>query len=272
MDKRKLEQLPNLSDEDRRRYANALERAEKAAAGHGLTYAGFFDPRQRGQLAVLLNSCGVRYRFDGGMSDETERVVAVFVPEYYEALSVQDLRELDEYPITGVRIRVSGLRQTGKVLTHRDYLGTLMGLGIRRDTIGDIYPNEDGCTVAVLKEVAGHILAQLEKVSSLGAQASLCAWSEFVVPQANIQEIRGTVAAARLDCVASECFGTSRTRAQEAIRQGLVARNWLECRNVSEPVCNGDQLSWKGKGRAKLIECERVTRKGNLVMVIHKYI
>jgi len=273
MDKTKLlDGIPHLDEEDRRRFANALDRAEKARDGHGLTYAGFFDPRQCALLTPVLTRCGFVCRREAGIDTETERAVFLFLPDYYEDMDTATLRTLDEYPLTAIEIRVGGLKQSGKTLTHRDYLGTLMGLGIRRDTLGDLYPTENGCTFACLKEVAPHITASLDKVSSLGAEASVCGFEKLVVPIPKYKEIKATLASLRLDSAVAESFSVSRSEAQEAVKKGLVTLNWLECRNVSEPVAAGDKLSFKGKGRAKLIECDKLTKKGNLYTIIHRYI
>lgn len=273
MDKTKLlDGVPNLDEEDRRRFANALDRAEKARAGHGMTSAGFFDPRQCAVLAPIFTRCGYSFRRESGSSGEAEREIFLFLPDYYEDMSIEMLRTLDEYPLTAIAITVDGLRQTGKTLTHRDYLGTLMGLGIKRETIGDLYPTENGCTFAVFKDVAPHILASLDKVSTLGARAERCEFDRLIPPQPKIKEIKTTLASLRLDSAVADSFSVSRTEAQDAIRKGLVTCNWLECRNVSAPVEAGDKLSFKGKGRAKIIECGKLTKKGNIFTVIHRYV
>jgi len=273
MDKTKLlDAIPQLDEEDRRRFANALDRAEKAREGHGLTAAGFFDPRQCLLLGQVLTRCGYAHRLDAGTDGEAERAIFLFLPEYYEDMDIGMLRELDEYPLTAIEIRVAGLKQSGKTLNHRDYLGTLMGLGIRRETIGDLYPTESGCTFACLREVAPHILASIDKVSSLGAEAVECPFAALQPPKAKYKEIKTTLASLRLDSAVAESFSISRTEAQDAVRKGLVTLNWLECRNVSEPVAEGDKLSFKGKGRARIIESGKRTKKGNLFTVIHRYI
>ncbi len=274
MDKSKLlEGIPTLDDETRRRFANALDRAKRASEGHGLTYAGFFDPGRCALLETVLKKAGVSYRIDAGSkSTDAERAVVLFLPDYYEDLPHDAISQLPEYPICAVKIRVSGLSQSGKTLTHRDYLGTLMGLGIRRDTVGDIYPDQDGCTLACLKEIAPHIITSLEKVSSLPATAALCPLENLTPPTPAFREIKTTLASLRIDSAVADSFGISRADAQEAIKKGLVTKNWLECLNVSESVMAGDKLSLKGKGRAKIISCDKITKKGNIFTVIHKYI
>lgn len=273
MDKTKLlDGIPNLDEEDRRRFANALDRAQKARDGHGLTSAGFFDPRQCALLAPLLTHCGYSFLRDGGSAGESEREVFLFLPEYYEDMEIDVLRTLDEYPLAAVEIRVDGLRQTGKTLTHRDYLGTLMGLGIKRETLGDLYPTENGCMFSSLKEVVPHILASIDKVSSLSAEAKICDFDKLVPPIPKVKEIKTTLASLRLDSAVADSFSVSRTEAQDAIRKGLVTCNWLECRNVSAPVAEGDKLSFKGKGRARIIECGKLTKKGNIFTIIHRYV
>lgn len=273
MDKTKLlDGIPQLDEEDRRRFANALDRAEKARDGHGLTYAGFFDPRQIALLTPVLTRCGFVFRAEAGVGGEAERAVLLFLPDYYAELDTETLRTLDEYPLSAIEIQVSGLHQTGKNLTHRDYLGTLMGLGIRRETIGDLYPTESGCTFACLREIAPHITASLDKVSSLRAEASVCGFDRLIPPQPKFKEIKTTLASLRLDSAVAESFSVSRSEAQESIKKGLVTLNWLECREVSRPVAEGDKLSFKGKGRARIIESGKLTKKGNLFTIIHRYI
>ncbi len=272
MDKTYLDRIPGLDDEDKRRFANAIDRADRARAGHGLTYAGFFDPRQQALLRPVLDRAGYRYLLDTGAAGEADRAVFLFLPDYYEGMDLGMLRELEEYPLAAVEIKVTGLRQSGKELSHRDYLGTLMGLGIRRETIGDLFPTESGCTFAAMQDVVGHITASLDKVSSPGATTERCGFERLIPTPSQVKGIKSTVASLRLDSVIAEAFSVSRSDAQDAIRRGLVSVNYLECRSVSEDVSQGDILRWQGKGKAKLVTCGGLSRKGNTIVVIHRYV
>ena len=138
------------------------EKAEQCASNQMITCSKFLDMHERSVATGLRLPYGVKRIFYGGF-EETERSLAVYLPEYIEAADYSALSEFFETspgdcPVSILKIKKD---KFSKELTHRDYLGALMGLGINRDTTGDIIVSKDGCHIAVLKTMGEYIAENL---------------------------------------------------------------------------------------------------------------
>jgi RNA-binding protein YlmH len=224
------------------------------------TSTTFLDMRQRTLAeAQCRQHKGLRYCFYGGYED-AERTAAVFLPDYAE-LSDHD-------PLALLRIARDGNRS----LSHRDYLGSLMGLGVRREIIGDILVREDGADIVIMKDMADFLLYHYEKAGRTSLKAEILPISQIIVPESRFEEKRDTVASLRLDNLIASAFSMSRGKAAEAIESGLVFVNGLQDEKSDRQIKEGDKLVLRGKGKVLLKAVGGVTRKDRISIVIHKYI
>ncbi len=157
--------------------------------------------------------------------------------------------------------------------SHRDYLGAVMALGLRRDQVGDIILLPGGqAAVMVAESKAAYICDQLTRVGDFPVECKLIDQLELSLPSTgDHKEITGTVASLRLDALLSLGFGLSRSRAALLIKGGLVRVNW---RPVSSPACQlheGDLLALQGRGRVELVSVQGETRKGRLRLRLKKF-
>ncbi len=233
-----------------------------------MSHSAFLDMRQRTLTETLCRkSKGLRYCFYGGYED-AERTVAVFFPEYEDLPDDRLLRPGDNNPLTLLRIAQCG----GRTLSHRDYLGSLMGLGIKREMIGDILVREDGADIVILKEMGDFLIYHYEKAGRAALKPELVSIDRILVPDARFEEKRDTVASLRLDNVIASAFSLSRGRAAEAIEGGLVFVNGLQNLKADRAIKEGDKLVLRGKGKVLLKEIGSVTRKDRISIVLRKYI
>ena len=240
-----------------------LSRAEDAIyiaeRSYQIKTVGFLNPHQRSLIAknVYLNK-DINVYFIGG-DEDAERRVMICCPQFVDI-------NIDE--IINV-IRIKG-RDVGK-LNHRDYLGSLMGLGITRENIGDILCAEDGAFVFVKKDIASFIMQNLEKIGRHGVKTELCSCSEAELPKPKLKEISGTVSSIRLDAVLSLGIGVSRAKAAELINSGLISLNFEVCESVSEKVNEGDLISARGYGRMRLQQVGGLTRKKRIGITVVRF-
>lgn len=222
---------------------------------------GFLTPAERVYLQRnVKRPMDGRILYFGGYPD-AERTLLIALPEYIDDFAARD--EIAALSITG--------RDIGG-LTHRDFLGSLMGLGIKRETVGDILVFEDKCLVFVKKEIADYIVSNLSKIGRSGVKIAVSDVDEVEIPPKKTEEISGTVAAARLDSVLAVACRTSRSKAVEYITGGAVSVNWEETDNVSKILSENDIISVKGKGRFKVSRIGGLTKKGRYGVTIEKYI
>ncbi len=225
---------------------------------------GFLTPSEQSVLDRNFKksefSNDLRFFAFGGFAD-AERKMFFALPEYADADAVWEFIGVLE--ITG--------RDIGS-LSHRDFLGSLIGLGIRREKLGDILCFDDKCIVFSSADIADYIITNLDKVGNCGISIKLADPKSLVLPKRKFEEIRTTVAALRLDCVIGAALKTSRAAAVEVIRSKRVSVNWQETDNTSLKLSGGEVISVRGKGRFRLSEQINPTRKGRLGICIEKYI
>jgi RNA-binding protein YlmH len=209
------------------------------------------------ELAALT---GLRCLHYGGYR-RSERQRLVLVPDF---LLVEAIEPRLAY------LQITPAKATG--LTHQDYLGALLGLGLKREKTGDLILVDDGCQAVVVEEVAPFIQANLERIGRIGAATTAIEPEQLQVPPERIKEIKTTVASPRLDAVASDGFGVSRTRMAREIKAGRVRVNWRLETNPDKLLQADDVISIRGRGRVILAELSGRTKKGRIGLVLKRLI
>ena len=197
--------------------------------------------------------------FYGGY-EEAERVIMMNLPDYAEI-------EYDN-PLTVLRVTKT---PGGRELSHRDYLGSLLGLGLKRESFGDILVREDGADIIALKEIAEFVLLNYVQAGRTTVSVSEYPVSSLIVPEIQRTEIVDTVASLRLDNLVSSAFGLSRGKAAEAISRGLVFVNHVQMMKADFQIKEEDRIVLRGKGKACLKEIRGKSRKDRQYIVLEKY-
>ena len=156
-------------------------------------------------------------------------------------------------------------------LTHRDFLGSLMGAGIKRETVGDICVGEGSCDFFLLTEMVPYVLQNLDYAGRTKLQLQRISLCDVRIPEPETKIIRDTVASCRLDSVISAGFRMSRARAAEQICSGAVAIDGLPCEKPDRQMEAGCVISLRGMGKIRLLQVLGQTRKGRLSVEIEQY-
>lgn len=247
--------------EDRLLLARVLDKYDQKERRNIPAATGFLSPREQQLATALLNTAGIRtgYVFDGGY-EEAERRLLVFLPEW-EADAGEELAFL--------RAQFHG---GDSALTHRDILGSLMGLGITREKVGDILVADHSADIVVAPGLAEFLLREWESAGRVRLTvASIQRW-ELEVPEVKITQVRDTVSSLRLDALVSSAFSMSRGRAAELIAAGRVNLDHIPCEKPDKPVGEGSVITARGYGKAKLAQVGGLTKKGRTGIVIEKYV
>ncbi len=246
------------SAEDKLLIARAEDAVTLCERQNCIKHTGFLTPAEAEFIRRNLKKTAVETVFSGGYPD-AERTLFVALPDY---LSTDDsLQLLSVIEITG--------RDIGE-LKHPDFLGSLLGLGIKREKIGDILIFDDRCLVFVVEGIADYIVKNLDKVGRKGVKVRSIQMDETEIPPPRLEEISATVSALRLDAVVAAAIRTSRAGAAEALKNGRVFVNWIQEDSPSFKIKLGDIFSVRGSGRFKLGEDVRETKKGRLGIYIYK--
>jgi RNA-binding protein YlmH len=220
----------------------------------------FLDPRQL-ELAeqVLQKTTTLSYTVYGGYPAAERNALYIFPGQQKSKLPA----------IKALLIEWEG---KGDQLSHRDLLGAVLALGLRRDQIGDIIMlREGGAALLVVDSKAEYICANLIQVGRLPVSCTSIDMAQLPLAEDEGREIKGTVASLRVDAVLSLGFGISRSRVVLLVKGGVVKVNWRPINSPSMLLKEGDQLSLKGKGRLLISEVEGETRKGRIRLKLKKY-
>ncbi|MHC1746369.1 MAG: RNA-binding protein [Negativicutes bacterium] len=156
-------------------------------------------------------------------------------------------------------------------LSHRDVLGSLMALGIKRETFGDIVMTAAGCQILVGQAQTEYVLANLTQIGSAAVSLSRIPLTEIVAREEKVKDIKTTAASLRLDVVAAAGFGVSRTKMAEDITAKKLKVNWQDAKSSSQAVKPGDIFSMRGRGRVEFCEMLGQTKKGRISIVLKRF-
>ena len=221
-------------------------------------FLGFLTQAEAALARNILKNARVRADFFGGY-DGAERVMLGCFPDWAEDFP---------YPISPLTVSF----RRADVLSHRDILGSLMALGIKRETVGDIYVGEGSCDFLVLREILPYVLQNLVSAGRTKLHLEEIELSGLHVPQQSVKTVRDTVPSLRLDGIVSSGFSISRGKAADYIAAGKAELNYLPCMKGDKQVQAGDVISVRGLGKIKLETIGGNTKKGRISIEISRFL
>ncbi len=245
--------------------ARVLDQQQRADQRGIPAHTGFLSPAEQAVSADLLMAAAPGAGILFGGYDDAERKLWAFLPDWLEE---ETWRESGDCPVAALSVTVPAMAD----LTHRDYLGSLMGLGLTREKIGDILLTGNGAQVLVLRETLPILLAQWEKAGRYPVTLAPMPLDELAPAPGEIRKVRATVASLRLDAVLAAGFGISRSRAGELIRAGRVMADHRPAEKGDRPVTEGTVLTCRGLGKCVLASAGGTSRRGRIVLEFDRYI
>lgn len=246
--------------------ARLLDCRDRSEARGQRTCTSFLTPEERSEAELLLSRLSpVKQVFFGGFSG-AERQVCVFLPDWMDE---DTLHTEEDSPLCALDVQLPAMAKT---LTHRDYLGSLMALGLKRETCGDILCHAQGAQLLLLRDRLPILLSQWDKVAQYPLRLQEIPLAGLTAPVQNLAIVRDTVASLRLDSVVAAGFSLSRTRASELIAQGRVEKNHRVCDKTDAAVQEGDVFSCRGLGKFRLHSAGGQSRKGRIFLELHRFV
>ena len=240
---------------------HVLDLARRAWETNRPQTTDFFDPYERKVAqSVLGNIPEIGSLYQGGYG-KAERARLVIYPQFYL---------LETIP-SALRVLHATGNFSFQEVSHGDYLGSILGTGLKRGKIGDLILLEGGCQAIVASEVADYLLSNWTQVGKVSITLNEIDEEQLAVEPERIKEIRSTVASLRLDAVAAEGYGTSRSKMVREIKGERVKLNWKPVSNPALTIAEGDVLSIRGRGRVVVSVVGGQTRKGRTSIVLHRY-
>lgn len=195
------------------------------------------------------------YSFYGGYENSERKVLGLFFDEPCD----------DEFPVSPI---VFKFRICDK-LSHRDFLGALMSLGIEREAVGDILIEDGRCVVFVKTELKNYITSQIFKIGNVGVRIDEFNPSNLPCGR-GVEENSYIVSSLRLDNIVAAITGLSREKTKALVFFGCVSVNFVPTQNVSQILNNNTTLTIRGKGKFVLDSILGETKKGRMrISVLH---
>lgn len=249
----------NISAADEsKRLVSRINDMIRLAEKRGSVYSSFLNARE----CVLAEAELKRLMYDNycfyGLFENAERKMLCVFKEYYQP-------ENSDFPMTCLTF---SYRKENK-LTHRDFLGAIMALQIKRETVGDIVIGDGTAQIAVSDSVGNVIKSDIRKIGSVGVKVSDECGTVLKKVQ-EFKEIKGTVASLRLDGVLSLALNMSRSRTAGIIKGIGAEVNYFLKYDSSFNLSQGDIISVKGFGKYRLEEISGITKKGRIHITLCK--
>lgn len=215
----------------------------------------FYSPNIWKFFEDKVNDKGIIINTDGLFSEAERRMISF--NNYYN----------EKYPYKIIKIE-----NTSKFnkLNHRDYLGAVLALGIKRNKIGDMLVKEDCCYFPICNDIWEYVLYNLTSVGRVKCKVELID-NYNNIPKYDFKEEVILVQSLRIDSIVSKITRLSRGKAQSLIDEGKVFVNYNKTRDKSLEVSENSRVTVRGFG--KFIVCQMVgsSKSGKIKILIKKY-
>ena len=237
------------------------ELARRASGGGYFTFTDFLGLLEQSTFNEIKRSIPTEYEIFGGF-EGAERIMIRFGSE-------EEIGYTAPFPIKTLLIKPKAERFAEK-LSHRDYLGSLMNLGIERECLGDIVILENRAYLFAEEEIAPFIISSLERVRNTDVTVEECVLDgEFVPFKTETRQIQ--ISSERLDAVIAKTFHLSRDDAQMLFRRGLVFVDGRLIESVSHTPRMGDRITVRTLGRIRYGGVVGTSKKGKLNVTVEVY-
>ncbi|MGL4913753.1 MAG: RNA-binding protein [Romboutsia sp.] len=253
MDKLKL--TNHIKDIDlKNKMFKVIDKANSCLKNYDVKQTDFFNPYEIKNVISILNSdSDIKYTVDGGY-ENAERSSVFIYPYYMEYEEIENNLRF---------IQVEGNFKF-KSVSHKDYLGAVMNLGIKREKIGDIIIHDNFCQIIVSSDICDFIIMNLSKVSRNNVKAFEILKTDIVESTQYYKDISFTVSSDRLDCIISGIYNISRQESMKYINGEKVHIDYEKIITPSKEVKSESLISIRGKGRAKVVQVGNLTKKGRI--------
>ncbi len=254
--------------EDKMLLAKIMDKVKISKTRNKILNTEFLTTYQREIVEKELNKIKVKnYMFFGGYDGSEGRVLIIY-PEKLDLSIIQNnLKNI----VKGIKIKLP--KELAGKYTHRDYLGTVMQIGLNRDRIGDIIVYESEAYIFVLEENASYIVSSLESAKKFSKSIiEIIDYNEVPIKESEFEEIEISVSSIRLDNVVSSIAKISRKKAEELLVDEKIFVNAKVETKSTKSLKGGDILVIRGKGKFIINKISENNRKGKMILEVKKYI
>lgn len=248
-------------DELRLTLTKSLDLVESVIKNYEIRHTKFLNPYELKNLISILKGIDTISYHESGGYDKAERKIMYIYPDYF---SPEDIKsEISMIKITGN----FKYREVG----HRDYLGSIMSLGLSRDNIGDICINDDGVYVILQETFKDYLIFNMEKIANVRVQKTEYDFADFRYEEPEYTQHSVSVSSLRLDSILSAAFDISREKSQNLIKNENVKVDYEMIKSSAKAPSPESIISVKGYGRIIFVDEISLTKKNKIRILIKKY-
>ncbi|MBP3801680.1 MAG: hypothetical protein J6I85_06650 [Clostridia bacterium] len=254
--------------EDKMLLAQVLDKINMMEKSQKIETTDFLDMYQISLVETFLKKIDFRYYILFGGFDDAERKILIVYPEKYTLEMIE--KNYNKF-LKIVRVELSD-EEKGKY-THRNYLGGIVKLGLKREKVGDILVFDDGADIITVNDFSKILESELGSLTRFqNSKINSLELKEIRVRKLEVEEIKIIVPSLRLDNFVSDLARTSRSKAVEIIDQERVFVNGKSETKASKQIKKDDILTIRGKGRFVIKDFVGNTRSGRTVVLVEKYV
>lgn len=231
-----------------------IDMANKCLKNYEVVKSDFLNPFEIKCAKSILNSYSDIKFMDYGGYEGCERSVIFIYPFYME---FEDIKNTLSF------LQIEGNFKF-KEISHKDYLGSLLGLGIKREKVGDILISDNFCQVIVDCDISDFILFNLKKVSKNNVCVKEIKKEDLIKNELKYKEINTTISSKRLDCVISAVYNISRQESFKYINSERVFVDYEKITVNSKLINDKSMVSVRGKGRFIVDSACELTKKDRI--------
>lgn len=251
----KSKNLDHISTENKEIARRVIDLCEIVSRTKSTECTDFYNPFEVKELTSLINTYDtIRFSLIGNEDSESKAIL--IYPEYMDEVNPADYVSL-------VKIDKKDYE-----IAHKDVLGSLLSLGIKREKLGDIIINDEAIYFYIRNEILDYVLLNLEKIKNYGVELEVIDLATPIVREIDYEEKLVTCASTRLDLVLSNVYNLSRSDAKNAIEAGLVKVNYKVTYKISETLEVGDMVSMRRRGRFIVGDYLGLSKKDKLKLII----
>lgn len=235
-----------------------IDLAERSERNHTVEDTIFMTPDLIAYVpSILFHFRDLSFRLEGGYEDAEYQKVVIY-PDYLidveEAIAIIEMTYDPQYGEIG----------------HRDALGALLGLGVKRDVVGDIISEPGRLQAVVSKDISEYLLSQIYKIGRIHVSSSIVEQLDYTPPAFELKS--STVKSLRLDAVVASAYNMSRQKAVDLIKGERVKVNHQYVTQTSKELIGHALISVRGKGRFRLEVLDGMTKKDRYRIQVKHYI
>ena len=245
-----------------------LDKIEISSKREKIEHTDFLDMYQVSLVENFLRKLQYKnYKLYGGYEDAERKVLIVYPEKYDDRMLEKNYSKI----LKAVRVNLPEEEQ-GKY-SHRNYLGGIVKLGLKREKVGDILVANEGADILVVEDFAEILKKELPSLTRFeNSKVEIIELTDLRKKEIRIENVKIIVPSLRLDNIVSDLAKTSRSKAAQIIAQERVFINGQNETKLSKQIKLNDIITIRGKGRFVIKEFDGTTRSGRTVIVVEKYV